>query len=53
MINHKVNKNGGDASAELVITITTGRKVLNYVLIVSSLAALLVIAIIIRKRIKK
>lgn len=53
LINRKINKYGSDASAELVITITTGRKVLNYVLIVSSLAALLVIAIIIRKRIKK
>ena len=53
LINRKVNKYGSDASAELVITITTGRKVLNYVLIVSSLAALLVIAIIIRKKIKK
>ena len=53
MINQKSNKYGSSASAELVVTIITGRKILNYAFIISSLVALLVIAIIIRKKIKK
>lgn len=53
MIDQKVNKNGSKASAELVVTITTGRNVPNYVLIISVLSVLLIIAIILRKRIKK
>lgn len=53
MINQKVNKNGSESSAELVVTITTGRKVLNYVLIISFLSVILIIAIILRKKVKK
>lgn len=53
MIDQKINKNGSEASAELVVTITTGRNVPNYVLIISVLSVLLIIAIILRKRIKK
>ena len=53
MIDQKSNKYGSSASAELVVTIITGRKILNYAFIISSLVALLVIAIIIRKKIKK
>lgn len=53
MIDQTVRKNGSEASAELVVTITTGRKVPNYVLIISALVVMLVIAIFIRKKIKK
>ena len=53
MIDQKVLQNGSRASAELVVTITTGRRVPNYVVIIASLAVLLVITIILRKRIKK
>lgn len=53
MIDQKVRKNGSKSSAELVVTITTGRKVPNYILIISALVVMLVIAILIRKKIKK
>lgn len=53
MVDQKVRKNGSKASAELIITIITGRKVPNYVLIIGSLLVLLVVTIIIRKRMKK
>lgn len=53
MIDQKVRKNGSKSSAELVVTITTGRKVPNYILIISALVVLLIIAILIRKKIKK
>lgn len=53
MIDQKINQNGSEASAELVVTITTGRNVPNYVLIISILSVLLILAIILRKRIKK
>lgn len=53
MIDQKVRKNGSKSSAELVVTITTGRKVPNYILIISALVIMLVIAILIRKKIKK
>lgn len=53
MINKNINKNGSDSSAELIVTITTGRKVPNYIFIISALVVLLIIAIILRKRIKK
>lgn len=53
MIDQKVNKNGSKSSAELVVTITTGRKVINYILIISALSVLLIIAIILRKKVKK
>lgn len=53
MVNEKVNTNGSEASAELIVTITTGRKVLNYALIIGSLIVLLVVAIVLRKKFKK
>lgn len=53
MINHKTSKNGSSSFAELIITIITGRKVPNYIFIISSLVVLLVLAIILRKKIKK
>ena len=53
MIDQKANKYGSSSSAELVVTIITGRKILNYAFIISSLIALLVVAIIVRKKIKK
>ena len=53
MVNGKVNTSGSEASAELIVTITTGRKVLNYALIIGSLIVLLVVAIVLRKKFKK
>lgn len=53
MIDQRVLQNGSRASAELVVTITTGRKVPNYVVIISSLAVLLIVVIILRKKLKK
>lgn len=53
MIDQKANKYGSSSSAELVVTIITGRKILNYAFIISSLIVLLIIAIVIRKKIKK
>lgn len=53
MVDRKSNQAGSGDSAEFVLTITTGRKVLNYVFIISGLAILLGAVIIIRKKIKK
>lgn len=53
LINKKVNIKGDEASAELIVTITTGRKVLNYTFIFIGLAALLATLIILRKKLKK
>ena len=53
LINKKVSVGGDDASAELIVTITTGRKVLNYVLIFGGLASILIVLIILRKKFKK
>lgn len=53
LINQKVNKKGSEDSAELIVTITTGRKVPNYVVIISILTGLLIAAIILRKKFKK
>lgn len=53
LINHKTKTTGSYDSAELIITIITGRKVINYVLVIGGLVLLLVGAIIIRKKIKK
>ena len=52
-ITEKTNKYGSSSSAELVVTIITGRKILNYAFIISSLIILLVVAIIVRKKVKK
>lgn len=53
MVDRKAKQAGSGDSAEFVLTITTGRKVLNYVFIISGLAILLGAVIIIRKKIKK
>ena len=53
MIDQKATKNGSKSFAELIVTIITGRKVPNYLIIIASLAILLVLAIIVRKRMKK
>ena len=53
LINKKVNIKGDEASAELIVTINTGRKVLNYTFIFIALAAVLVALIILRKKLKK
>lgn len=53
MINRKVSASGSDASAELILTLTTGRKILNYTLIFGGLIILLGILIFIRKKYKK
>ena len=53
LINHKTKTTGSYDSAELVITIITGRKVINYVLVIGGLAVLLIGIIFLRKKIKK
>ena len=53
MVNRKINTSGGEASAELVVTITTGRLIINYALVIGGLVALLVIIYLVRKKIKK
>lgn len=53
LINKKVNIKGDEASAELIVTINTGRKVLNYTFIFIALAVVLVTLIILRKKQKK
>ena len=53
MINHKVSSSGSNAFAELVITIITGRKVINYVFIISSLLVALTILLLVRRKLKK
>ena len=53
MVDKKANVNGSSSSAELIITISTGRKVLNYVLIIGGLALVLGTLILIRKKMKK
>ncbi len=53
MIDQKVVKIGSRDSAELIVTITTGRKVPNYVLIILGLTAVLVGVILLRKKVKK
>lgn len=53
MVDRKSIVNGSEASAELIVTITTGRKIINYVVVFGLLGAALVIAFIIRKKIKK
>lgn len=53
MVDQKVRKTGSKSFAELVVTIITGRKVPNYILIISMLLVLLAIVIILRKKFKK
>lgn len=53
LINQRVNTSGSDATAELVVTITTGRSRINYLIVMPSLIVLLVLIVIIRKKLKK
>ena len=53
LINRKSNKSGSESFAELIVTITTGRKIPNYVLIISSLLVLLIIMVILRNKSRK
>ena len=53
LVNQKTKIEGSYDSAELIVTIITGRKVANYTLIIAGLAVLLTILIIIRKKSKK
>ena len=53
LVNQKTKVEGSYDSAELIVTIITGRKVANYTLIIAGLAVLLTILIIIRKKSKK
>ncbi len=53
LVNQKAKVEGSSDSAEFIVTITTGRNVINYTLLISGLAAALVIIIILRKKFKK
>lgn len=53
LVNKQTKIEGSSDSAELIVTIITGRKVINYVLVIGGLAVLLTILIIIRKKSKK
>ena len=53
LVNRKSNKSGSESSAELIVTITTGRKVPNYVFIISGLLILLIITVILRRKVRK
>ena len=53
LINKKTSIKGSSSSAELIVTITTGRKVPNYIFIIGGLSVLLVITIILRKKVRK
>lgn len=52
LINQKEKTAGSDSFAEFIVTITTGRKVPNYVFIISGLVVLLIAALVIRKKAK-
>ena len=53
LTNKKAKLEGSSDSAELIVTIITGRKVINYVLVIGGLAVLLVALIILRNKSKK
>lgn len=53
LVNQKTKVEGSYDSAELVVTIITGRKVANYVLIILGLVVLLGALIFLRKKFKK
>lgn len=53
LVNQKTRVEGSYDSAELIVTIITGRKVANYTLIIAGLAVLLTIFIILRNKSKK
>lgn len=53
LVNQKTRVEGSYDSAELIVTIITGRRVANYTLIIAGLAVLLTIFIILRNKLKK
>ncbi len=53
MINKKSSKEGSSSSAELILTIITGRKIINYVYVFGALTALIILLIYLRKKLKK
>lgn len=53
LVNRKTKLEGSYDSAELIVTIITGRKVANYALIITGLVILLAVVIILRKKFKK
>lgn len=53
LVNQKSRVKGSYDSAELIVTIITGRKVANYTLIIAGLAVLLTLFIILRNKFKK
>lgn len=53
LVNNKISKIGSESSAELIVTITTGRDKINYTLIGCLIIVAIIVLIIIRKKIKK
>lgn len=53
LVNQQSRVEGSYDSAELIVTIITGRKVANYTLIIAGLAVILTVLIILRKKFKK
>ncbi len=53
MVNQQTRVEGSYDSAELIVTIITGRKVINYAIVIVGLAALLIALIVLRKKFKK
>lgn len=53
LVNQKTKVEGSYDTAELIVTIITGRKVANYTLIIAGLAVILVLLIILRNKFKK
>lgn len=53
LINSKSKTQGSYDSAELIVTIITGRKVINYIAIIGGLGALLAALLLLRKKFKK
>lgn len=53
LVNQVTKEEGTSDDAELVVTINTGRKVINYPLAIGGLVVLLVVGIIIRRKFKK
>lgn len=53
LVNQKTRVSGSYDQAELIVTIITGRKVINYALIVGGLVVILILLIVLRKKFKK
>lgn len=53
LVNNKISKIGSESSAELIVTITTGRDRINYLLVGGLIVIAIVALIIIRKKIRK